>query len=75
MESDVRKVIDELRPFIQSDGGDLELVGVDAARGVVTVRLHGACVGCGLASITLKAGVERTLRQRVPGVTRVETTP
>ena len=72
MESDVRKVLDELRPFIQSDGGDLELVGVDAATGVVTVKLHGACVGCSLAAITLKAGVERTLKAKVPGITRVE---
>lgn len=72
MESAVRNVIDQLRPAIQSDGGDIELVSVDAASGVVTVRLHGACVGCSLAAITLKAGVERTLRQQVPGVNRVE---
>lgn len=73
MEPAVRKVLDEIRPAIQSDGGDIELVAVDASSGVVTVRLHGACVGCSLAAITLKAGVERMLRQRVPGVTRVET--
>ncbi len=73
MESDVRKVIDELRPFIQGDGGDLELVGVDSVTGVVTVRLHGACVGCSLAAVTLKAGVERTLKAKVPGVVRVAT--
>ena len=72
MESQVRAVIDELRPMIQSDGGDIELVAIDEAAGVVTVRLHGACVGCSLAAITLKAGVERTLRQKVPLVTRVE---
>lgn len=72
MENDVRKVLDELRPFIQGDGGDLELVSVEPATGVVSVRLHGACVGCSLAAITLKAGVERTLKAKVPGVVRVE---
>lgn len=72
MESEVRQVLDEIRPAIQSDGGDLELVSVEESSGVVTVRLHGACVGCSLAAITLKAGVERTLKAKVPRVTRVE---
>jgi len=72
VESEVRKVIDEIRPFVNSDGGDIELVSVDQATGVVTVRLHGACVGCSLAAVTLKAGVERTLKARIAGVTQVE---
>lgn len=72
MENEVRSVLDEIRPAIQSDGGDIELVAVDESTGVVTVRLLGACVGCGLAGITLKAGVERTLKSKITGVTRLE---
>lgn len=72
MENEVRKVLDELRPFINADGGDIELVGVEIPSGVVTVKLQGACAGCSLANVTLKAGVERTLKAKVPGVTRVE---
>ena len=66
----VAAVIDTLRPVVQSDGGDLELVDVDED-GVVSVRLHGACVGCPSAGMTLSLGVERNLKQRVPEVTRV----
>ena len=66
----VAAVIDELRPMVQSDGGDLELVSVDA-EGVVSVRMHGACVGCPSSSITLTMGVERCLRDRIPEVSRV----
>ena len=66
----VAAVIDTIRPMIQGDGGDIELVGVDAD-GVVQVRLQGACVGCPSASVTLAMGVERHLKQNVPEVTRV----
>lgn len=66
----VASVINQLRPAIQSDGGDLELVDVDA-NGVVQVRLHGACIGCPSAAMTLKFGVERNLKQHVPEVTEV----
>lgn len=74
MESKIRKALDEIRPAIQADGGDVELVSVDQKNGVVTVRLQGACAGCALSSVTLKAGIERTLRERVPGVKRVDAT-
>ncbi len=67
----VAKVIALIRPAVQSDGGDLELVEV-TDEGVVRVRLHGACVGCPSSSITLKMGIERNLRAHVPGVTAVE---
>lgn len=67
----VAKVIALIRPAVQSDGGDLELVEV-TDEGVVRVRLHGACVGCPSSSITLKMGIERNLRAHVPGVTSVE---
>jgi len=67
----VAKVIDTIRPLLQADGGDLELVAVDAATGKVTVRLQGACKGCPSAGRTLKMGVERILKERVPEVTEV----
>ncbi len=71
MRSGVQAVLDLIRPAVQSDGGDVELVDVSPA-GVVTVRLHGACVGCPSSSITLQTGIERSLKQRVPGVTAVK---
>jgi Fe-S cluster biogenesis protein NfuA len=70
MRSRVQQVLDLIRPAVQSDGGDVELVDVSPG-GVVTVRLHGACVGCPSSSITLQTGIERSLKQRVPGVTAV----
>lgn len=66
----VNEVIEKIRPVIQMDGGDIKLVGVDE-KGVVTVQLQGACVGCPGARMTLKMGVERHLRERVPEVTEV----
>ncbi len=66
----VEKVIDWLRPIIQGDGGDLELVDV-SADGVVQVRFHGACVGCPSSTITLRQGIERNIREKVPEVREV----
>ena len=66
----VAKVLDLIRPAVQSDGGDVELVNITDS-GVVQVRLHGACVGCPSSVMTLQAGIERNLKQRVPGVTAV----
>lgn len=60
--------IDRIRPLLQADGGDIELVSVDEATGQVSVRLQGACRGCPGAAMTLKMGVERILRDKVPGV-------
>lgn len=70
MEDQVRRTIEVIRPAIQADGGDIFLRGIDDA-GVVTVELTGACVSCPASTITLKAGVERILKDRVPGVTEV----
>lgn len=67
----VQAVIDKIRPLLQADGGDIELVGVDVATGKVSVRLQGACSGCPSAAITLKMGVERHLKEKVPAVTEV----
>lgn len=70
LHTQVQGVLDLIRPAVQSDGGDVELVSV-SPDGVVDVRLHGACVGCPSSTITLQTGIERSLRQRVPGVTAV----
>jgi Fe-S cluster biogenesis protein NfuA len=67
----VEQVINQIRPVVQADGGDVELVGVTEA-GVVRIRLLGACIGCPSSSITLKMGVERNIREMVPGITAVE---
>jgi Fe-S cluster biogenesis protein NfuA len=72
VEDQVRKTIDVIRPAIQADGGDIFLKSIDTASGVVTVELTGACVSCPASTVTLKAGVERILKDRVPGVTAVE---
>ncbi|MHC4092990.1 MAG: NifU family protein [Planctomycetota bacterium] len=70
MKERVDTALQAIRPALQADGGDVELVDVDH-QGVVQVRFQGACVGCMAASITLTQGIERSLRQRVPEVTRV----
>lgn len=71
MEDQVRKTIEVIRPAIQADGGDIFLRDFDPDSGVVTVELVGACVSCPASTVTLKAGVERILKDRVPGVTSV----
>ncbi len=68
--ANVQKVIDEIRPSIQMDGGDIELVDV-TEEGTVKVRLRGACAGCPGATMTLKFGVEKILKQKVPGIKEV----
>jgi Fe-S cluster biogenesis protein NfuA len=67
----VQEVLDKLRPYIQRDGGDVELVDV-TEDGVVQVRLLGACGSCPSSTITLKAGIERALFEEVPEVREVE---
>lgn len=67
----VEQVIERIRPAVQSDGGDLELVGV-TPEGVVQVRLHGACIGCPSSGMTLHMGIERNVREKIPEVTGVE---
>ena len=71
MKEQVEAVINEIRPRLQMDGGDIALVEV-TEDGVVKVQLQGACHGCPGAQMTLRNGVERLLRERVPGVTGVE---
>ena len=71
MREKVEQTIEAIRPAIQADGGDIELRDVDEATGVVTVELIGVCVSCPASTVTLKAGIERILKDRVPGVTEV----
>jgi Fe-S cluster biogenesis protein NfuA len=71
MEAAIVEAIDAIRPALQMDGGDIELVGVNE-EGIVQVRLTGACDSCSISWLTLKGGVERILKDRVPGVTAVE---
>jgi Fe-S cluster biogenesis protein NfuA len=67
----VEQTIEAIRPAIQADGGDIELRDVNEDTGVVTVELIGACVSCPASTVTLKAGIERILKDRVRGVTEV----
>ncbi len=70
MREQVEKSIQKIRPMLQADGGDVELV--DIVDGIVKLRLQGACAGCPGAQMTLKMGVERQLKQDVPEVKAVE---
>ncbi len=72
MKEKVQKALDQVRPMLQQDGGDVELVDVDEETGVVSVRLTGACKGCPMSQITLKAGIERYLKSEVAEVSSVE---
>ena len=67
----IEKLIDEVRPSLQMDGGDIELVGV-TDDGVVQVKLKGACSGCPMAHVTLKQGVEAYLKKHMPEIKEVE---
>lgn len=69
----VEAVLEMIRPYIQSDGGDIELL--DIVEGIVQIRLAGACVGCMHSMMTLQAGVERMLKEQVPEIKAVEAMP
>ena len=71
MREKVEQTIEKIRPAIQADGGDIRLHDVDETTGIVTVELIGACVSCPASTVTLKAGIERILKDRVEGVTEV----
>ncbi len=66
----VGKVVEGIRPALQADGGDIELIAVDG--GVVKVKLRGACAGCPMSQITLKGFVEAAIKKNVSGIERVE---
>ncbi|MBB6430242.1 Fe-S cluster biogenesis protein NfuA [Algisphaera agarilytica] len=67
----VQGVIERIRPAVQSDGGDVELVEV-TDEGIARIRFHGACIGCPSSSMTLHMGIERNIRERIPQITSVE---
>lgn len=71
MRRKIQKVLDEVRPYIQSDGGDV--IFVDYLDGVVTLRLVGACVGCPSSTATLRGGIENRLKQALPDIHTVTT--
>ena len=71
MKENVEKALQKIRPSLQADGGDIELI--DVVDGIVKVRLTGACGGCPMSQMTLKMGVEKVLKQQVPEVKSVET--
>ena len=70
MKEDVQKAIETIRPSLQADGGDVELVDV-SDDGTVKVRLTGACHGCPMAQMTLKMGIEKVIKKLVPGVKEI----
>ncbi len=71
MKEKVQSVLDKVRPNLQADGGDAELVDV-TPEGIVKVRLKGACRGCPMSQMTLKRGIENAIKTEVPEVQRVE---
>ncbi|MCS7152269.1 MAG: NifU family protein [Endomicrobia bacterium] len=71
MKDKVLDVINKLKPFLQADGGDIELVDVDEKNGIVKVKLKGACSACPMSIVTLKEGVEVKIKQEVPEVKKV----
>jgi Fe-S cluster biogenesis protein NfuA len=69
-EAKVREALEEVRPMLQNDGGDVEFVGIEGK--VVKVRLQGHCAGCPMAQMTLQRGIETRVKAKVPEVERVE---
>ena len=70
MKEKVQTVLEKIRPMLQADGGDVELV--DVKNGVVTVRLQGACAGCPMSQMTLRNGIEKMLKENIPEIQAVE---
>ncbi|GAB6098253.1 NifU family protein [Halanaerocella petrolearia] len=71
MKEEVKKVLDQVRPSLQADGGDVELVEV-TDEGVVKVELQGSCAGCPMSQMTLKNGIEKKLKEELPEVKEVQ---
>lgn len=67
----VQDALDKIRPGLMADGGDAELIDVDAESGIATIRMVGACGGCPMSTMTLKMGIERTIRAAVPEIKEV----
>ncbi|WP_203256036.1 NifU family protein [Hyunsoonleella ulvae] len=71
VKSNVEKALEEIRPFLQSDGGDISLLSIENDDTLVKVQLQGACVGCSVNQMTLKSGVEMTIKKYVPQIEEV----
>jgi Fe-S cluster biogenesis protein NfuA len=70
-EEKIQEVLDQIRPALHADGGDVEFLGFDEAEGIVHLRLLGACESCPISMLTLKEGIERRIQSTVPEVTEV----
>ena len=70
LEEQIKEALEQVRPQLQADGGDIEYVGFD--NGIVKVKLKGACSGCPMSTMTLQWGVEKFLKKRIPEVTKVQ---
>jgi Fe-S cluster biogenesis protein NfuA len=71
MKEKVEEIIQKIRPALQADGGDVELVDIDTPAGIVKLRLKGACAGCPMSQYTLKMGIEARLKEEIPEVKEV----
>lgn len=71
MQAKIEEVLTMIRPALRMDGGGIELVSYDEEKGIVSVKMQGACVGCPMSQITLKMGVEAALRDAIPSITEV----
>jgi Fe-S cluster biogenesis protein NfuA len=72
MKEQIAALIQKVRPMLQADGGDVEFVDFNEKTGVVTVKLKGACGSCPMATMTLKNGIEKFLKEQIPQITSVE---
>lgn len=72
LKTKVEEVLQQIRPSLQADGGDVELVEI-AADGIVKVKLTGACFGCPMSQMTLKMGIEKLIKEKIPEIKTVET--
>lgn len=71
MENEIKKILAEVRPHLQMDGGDAEFVSFDEKTGILKVKLKGACHGCSMAVMTLQEGIGRTIKARIPEVKEI----
>jgi Fe-S cluster biogenesis protein NfuA len=71
MKDRIEKVLDKVRPSLQSDGGDVKLIDVDEKEGIVKVKLMGACGGCPMSQMTLTFGVEKAIKEEIPEIKKV----
>ena len=70
LKSNIEKALDEIRPFLQNDGGEISLISIEDEK-IVKVQLEGACVGCSVNQMTLKSGVEMTIKKYAPQIEKV----